>query len=69
MNTDKVNNVSIVNRSDIGLIGKLGENVTSNVGAVSKSGAGDTGVLNLSYIYSQIRTPFCSDHYREERPA
>ena len=50
--------VSIDTQSETGLIGKIGKNVTSDIIPSGETTKGETGVLNFSYIYDQIRRPF-----------
>ena len=50
---------NVVTKTDYGLIGKVGNNVTVDIdptfGATTN---GETGVLNFSHVYSLIREPF-----------
>lgn len=61
LNTDNANLVKIDSQSETGLIGKIGNNVISKISPAGDTTKGETGVLNFSYIYDQIRTPFVYD--------
>ena len=59
LNKDEVTLHKIDSQTETGLIGKIGNNVTTDIDPTSTSTTkGETGVLNFSYIYSLIRRPF-----------
>ena len=58
-NKNDPNLQQIDSQSEIGLIGKVGNNVTTDIDPTNSDNAkGETGVLNFSHIYSLIREPF-----------
>ena len=58
-NKDDPSLQEIASQSEIGLIGKVGNNVTTDIDPSNSDNAkGETGVLNFSHIYSLIREPF-----------
>ena len=59
LNKDIVSLHKIPSQTETGLIGRIGNNVTTDIDPTNTTATnGETGVLNLSYIYSLIRTPF-----------
>lgn len=58
-NPDNNSLQKVETQTEIGLIGKIGNNVTTDIDPTNSStAAGETGVLNFSHIYSLIREPF-----------
>ena len=57
-NSDNNDLQKVETQTKIGLIGKMGDNVTSDIDPSGITSSGETGVLNFSYIYSLIREPF-----------
>lgn len=58
-NKDDANLQQIDSRTEIGLIGKVGNNVTTDIDPTNSSSVkGEIGVLNFSHIYELIREPF-----------
>ncbi|MCR5309438.1 MAG: hypothetical protein K6E21_04955 [Bacilli bacterium] len=57
-NPDNSDLQKVETQTKIGLIGKMGDNVSSDIDPSGATTSGETGVLNFSYIYSLIREPF-----------
>ena len=57
-NPDDANLNKVSSHSEIGLVGKVGNNVSTDIDPSNVSSKGETGVLNFSYVYSLIREPF-----------
>ena len=59
LNNDNASMQNVESQTEIGLIGKMGNNVITDIDPNNASSTrGDIGVLNFSYIYSLIREPF-----------
>ena len=58
-NNDNASLHNVETQTETGLIGKVGNNVTTDIDPTNtNTNKGETGVLNFSHIYSLIRDPF-----------
>lgn len=59
LNTNNAGLQRVETQTEMGLVGKVGNNVTTDIDPTNTSTKrGETGVLNFSHVYSLIREPF-----------